>query len=138
MLRASGVLSVVMMFAGGLSHFSASAKQVLDSLSLSPTTVLGLGGILFLFASFRAWSEERTKLAHAEEKVFLMITVTDHSITSDALYMRLMVHVTNNGESPADKIEFTPQFHVQGSSVTSVSGGGLGSLVPHRQCPEDC
>ncbi len=131
--RVSGILSVATMVTGTIFYYFPPAKRYLDSLALSPILILALGGCLFIFASFRAWLEERLKVEQAAEKVFLVVSIKDYGMTADALYMRVRIVVTNTGESPADNIEFTPRFAVYGSSVTSAAGGGLGSLVPHQQ-----
>jgi len=109
LMRVSGWLGVVTMLGGAALSFSADAKQYSDAHSVPSWGIFALGVVIFLFASFRAWSEERVARERTEEKIFPVISV-DHledsqpDSSDNPPILKIWFCLTNTGEHPAEKV----------------------------------
>lgn len=106
-MRVSGWISVGTMIAGAALSYSAAAKRYSDAHSIPTWSVFALGVAVFLFASFRAWSEEHTARERTEEKVFPTISIDrleDSEPDTVNPILKIWFCITNNGEYPAEKV----------------------------------
>jgi hypothetical protein len=98
-MRVSGIIGVVTMIAGAIIYADPDLQKYISQHHLPPSSVIGAGVIVFLFASFRAYAENEKQM----EKVFPAIEIfklEDAPLGQGPL--RCWAILSNKGEYPAN------------------------------------